>query len=39
MNGGGGGFFLDCENFGRMFENSFPTYSFFFIKWRLAHAH
>ena len=27
---GGGGFFLACEDYGRMFINSFPTYTFFF---------
>ena len=29
--GGGGGFFLACENFGRMFDNSFPACAFFFF--------
>ena len=44
-NGGcGGGFFLACENFGRMFDHSFPVSAFWFffvlfLKWRLAHAH
>ena len=28
---GGGGFFLACENFGRMFDNSFSTYDFFLL--------
>ena len=27
----GGGFFLVCEDFGRMFANSFPTVLFFFF--------
>ena len=27
---GGGGFFLACEDFGRMFDNSFPACAFFF---------
>ena len=31
-----GGFFLSCENFGRMFDNWFPACAFFFFKWRLA---
>ena len=34
----GGGFFLACQDFGRMFDNSFPACAFFFLKWRLAHA-
>ena len=25
----GGGFFLACEDFGRMFDNSFPAFAFF----------
>ena len=28
---GGGGFFLACEDFGRMFYNSFPACAFFFF--------
>ena len=28
---GGGGFFLACEDFGRMFGNSFPASAFFFL--------
>ena len=27
--GGGGGLFLVCEDFGRMFDNSFPACAFF----------
>ena len=35
--GGGGVFFLVCEDFGRMFDKSFPAGAFFFFfKWRLA---
>ena len=35
---GGGGFFLACEDLGRMFE--FPACAiFFFLKWRLGRAH
>ena len=34
---GGGGFFLACEDFGRMFDNSFPACAFLF-KWRLGRA-
>ena len=34
---GGGGFFFTFEDFGRMFNNSFPACTFF-LKWRLAHA-
>ena len=38
----GGGFFLACEDFGRMFDNSFPAcasiFFFFLFKWRLARA-
>ena len=30
--GGGGGFVPVCEDFGRMFDNSFPSCAFFF-KW------
>ena len=42
--GGGGhhGSFLACEDFGRMFDHSFPActfFSFFFLKWKLARAH
>ena len=39
--GGGGGFFCACEDFGRMFDHSFPicVLLFFFFKRRLAHAH
>ena len=29
--GGGGGFFLACEDFARMFDNSFPACAFFFF--------
>ena len=39
---GGGGFFLACDDFGTMFDNSFPVCAFvflFLIKWRLARAH
>ena len=34
--GGGDGLFLACEDFGRMFDNSFPACVFiiFFLKWR-----
>ena len=28
---GGGGFFLACKDFGRMFDNSFPACAFFFF--------
>ena len=28
---GGGGFFLDCEDFGRMFDHSFPACAFLFL--------
>ena len=40
IGGGGGGFFLPCEYFGRMFDHSFPAcdFFFFFLKWRLACA-
>ena len=31
-------FFLACENFGRMFDNSFPACSCFFFRWRLFRA-
>ena len=27
--GGGGGFFLMCEDFGRMIDNPFPAFTFF----------
>ena len=39
--GGACGFFLTCEDFGRMFDNSFPARSFFVLflyNWRLARA-
>ena len=37
---GGGGFSLAYEDFGRMFDNSFPASTFFFfLKWRLGRAH
>ena len=29
--GGSGGFFLACDNFWRMFDNSFPAFAFFFF--------
>ena len=32
------GFFLACEDFGRMFDNKFPASVFFFFKWRLRRA-
>ena len=37
----GGSFFLACKDFWRMFDHSFPVsaFFFFFLKWRLAHAH
>ena len=38
-NGGDGGFFLVCEEFGRMFDISFPACTFFFLKWSLGCAH
>ena len=31
---GGGGVLLTCEDFGRMFNNSFPAYAF--LKWSLC---
>ena len=31
---GSGGFFLVCDDFGRMFDHSFPACAFFFWKWR-----
>ena len=34
----GGGFILAGEEFGRMFDNSFPACAFLF-KWRVARAH
>ena len=35
-----GGFFLSCENFLGMFDDSFPACLFvFFLKWRLARGH
>ena len=39
--GSGGGIFLVCEDFGRMFDHSFPACSFFVVvlKWRFARAH
>ena len=38
---GGGGFFLACKDFFlRTYGHSFPAGTFFFfLKWRLAHAH
>ena len=43
---GGGGFFLACEDFEKMFDNLFPACAFLFIlfiylffKWRLAPTH
>ena len=38
---GDGGFFLTCEDFGRMFDHSFPvsTSFFFFFTWRLARTY
>ena len=30
QNGGGGGFFLACEDLGRMFDNLFSACAFFF---------
>ena len=32
ITGGGGGFVLVCEDLGRMFDNLFPAYAFFFFK-------
>ena len=29
--GGGGGFFIACEDFARIFDNSFPACAFFFF--------
>ena len=29
--GGGGGFFRACKDFGKMFNNAFPTCAFFFF--------
>ena len=38
--GGSDGFLLACEGFERMFDTSFPACAFFFfLKWRLGHAH
>ena len=37
--GGGGGFFLACEDFGRMFDHYSLPALFFFFKWILAHVH
>ena len=42
--GGGGGFSLACEDFGRIFDSSFPARAFVclfvcFLKCRLARAH
>ena len=37
--GGEGGFFLACEDLGRMLDHSFPAYALFFLKWRLACPH
>ena len=34
LKNGGGAFFLTCEDFGRMFEKSFPAC--IFLKWRLG---
>ena len=38
---GGGGFFLAGEDFGRMFNHSFPVciFFFFFCKWKLPCTH
>ena len=36
---GGSGFSLACEDFGRMFNNSFPPVHFFSQKWRLGRAY
>ena len=43
---GNDGLFLACEDFGRMFNHSFPVYAFIFTfffrrggEWRLARAH
>ena len=38
--GGCGGFFLTCNDFGRMFDHSFPTsaFFFFFLKWILTNS-
>ena len=36
---GGGGFFLACEDLGRMVDYSFPASTFFLLKWSvLAHS-
>ena len=39
--GGGSGFFLACEDLGRMFDHSTPACAFFsfFLKWKLARSH
>ena len=41
--GDGGGFFLVCEDLGKMFDHSLPACAFFFfffgLKWRSAGAH
>ena len=36
-----GGFFVACEDLGRMFNHSFPacTFLFLFLKWGLARTH
>ena len=40
MKGSDGVFLLACEDFGRMFNHSFPTCAFFAVlKWRLACAY
>ena len=40
LGGGGDGFFIVCEDFGRMFDKSFPACAFLkIILWRLARAH
>ena len=37
---GSGGWFLACEDLGRMFDHSFVAFAlFFFLKWRSARAH
>ena len=39
---GGGAFFIACQDFGRMFDNSFPALALFVVfvfKWRLARTH
>ena len=37
--GGGGGFVLACDDFGRMFDNSFPACAFFFLGGKKGRAH